>query len=99
MKGFIEVTERYTYTTSHRDEYDIEDTTVHTENLTQTISVSIIKRVISENKISEYVEIFFDEMGKNRISVLGSYIEIIQKIKEATEPRLIVDGNGEIKEI
>lgn len=83
MKGFIEVTEKYTYTTSQRDKYGMEETTIHKEDMPQTIAINIIKRIIPENKISEYAEIFFDELGSNRIMVAETYEEIKQKIKEA----------------
>lgn len=82
MKGFIEVTEKYTYTTSHRDKYGMEEQTLHKENMPQIIAINIIKRVIPENKISEYAEIFFDETGINRIRVSETYEEIKQKIKQ-----------------
>lgn len=40
-------------------------------------------------------EMYFD----NRFDLEKEIEKIKQKIKEAQEPRLIVDGNGEIKEI
>lgn len=50
--------------------------------------------------VSDYLKEFYKKLGnKKHIDVYETYEEIKQKIKEATEPKLMIDEKGNFKEV
>ena len=103
MKGFIEVTELSYERSTYQDKFGLLDTKYYTTEYKQSIAVSDIKRVVPEGfRGNGKVSLILDEIynGENVvITIKDTYEEIKQKIKEATEPRLMIDEKGNLKEI
>ena len=83
MKGFIEVTGYY----GERYIISVSD-------------IMIIKeeREERENSVDKYFTTLTFKRNTNLLRLESSYEEIKQKIKQATEPKLMIDEKGNLKE-